>query len=120
MSGTEAFHPMFRFVLAALATWRLAFLIVREDGPRQTLARWRNRLNLGFFGKLSGCVKCLGMWIAFPLAFFVGGSWVELIVVWLALAGVAALIDEWTRPPFNWQDDERDELLQPDSNRTHD
>ena len=24
---------MFRFLLAALAAWRLAFLLVREDGP---------------------------------------------------------------------------------------
>jgi hypothetical protein len=117
MSGTEAFHPMFRFVLAALATWRLAFLLVREDGPWELSARLRNWLSEGFFGKLSGCVKCIGFWVAFPLAFFVGGSWVELTMVWLALAGVAALIDEWTRPPFTWKEETRDELLRPDSNR---
>jgi hypothetical protein len=120
MSGTEAFHPMFRFVLAALATWRLAFLLVREDGPWDLSARLRRWLGEGFFGKLSGCVKCISFWVAFPLAFFVGGSWVELIVVWLALAGVTALIDEWTRPPFTWQEETPDELLRSDSNRPAD
>jgi hypothetical protein len=29
----------------------------------------------------------------------------ELVVIWLALAGVVALIDECTRPPFEWQED---------------
>ncbi len=28
----------------------------------------------------------------------------ELVVVWWALAGVTALIDEWARPPFEWQE----------------
>ena len=35
---------MFRFLLAALATWRLAFLLAREDGPWHIFARLRNRL----------------------------------------------------------------------------
>jgi hypothetical protein len=55
-------------------------------------------------GELLKCVKCAGLWIAVPFAFFVRGNWWELIVVWLALAGVAALIDECTRQPFEWQD----------------
>ena len=120
MPSNEPFHPIFRFLLAALATWRLAFMLVREDGPREIFARLRKRLGAGFFGKLLSCVKCVGVWVAFPLAFFVGGRWVELVVVWLALAGVVALIDEWTRPPFEWQEGKGDELLRPDSNRPAD
>jgi hypothetical protein len=53
---------------------------------------------------LVGCVKCAGVWVAVPFTFFVGGTWIERIVVWLAIAGVIALIDEWTRPPFEWKD----------------
>src|SRR5262245_43204684 len=104
MSRTEPFHPMFRFVLAGLATWRIAFLLVREDGPGGALARLRRGLGDGLPGRLLGCIKCVGLWVAFPLAFFVGGDWTELVVTWLALAGVAALVDEWTRPPFTWQE----------------
>jgi hypothetical protein len=51
------------------------------------------------------------MWIAVPFAFFVGGSSLDLLVTWLAISGVVALIDEATRPPFEWQPEATDELL---------
>ena len=94
----------FRFLIAALATWRLAFLLARERGPWDVFGRLRRGLGRGRVGELVGCVKCVGLWVAIPFAFFVRGDWVELIVIWLALAGVTALIDEWTRPPFEWQE----------------
>ena len=113
-------HIAFRFLLAALATWRLAFLFAREDGPGRIFTRLREKLGAGFLGELFKCVKCLGVWIAIPLAFFVGGDWVELVVIWLALSGVTALIDELTKPPFDWQESKEDELLRRDNNRPND
>jgi hypothetical protein len=92
----------FRFLIAALATWRLAFLLARERGPWDIFVRVRRAVGSGFGGELFKCVKCVGLWLAIPFAFFVRGDWVELVVIWLALAGVTALIDEWTRPPFEW------------------
>ena len=111
METNSEFHLVFRFILAALATWRLAFLIAREDGPWDVFSRMRRRSTNAFWGELFSCVKCLGFWIAIPFAFFVGGNWVELVVIWLALSGVTALTDEWTRPPFEWSETEGDELL---------
>jgi hypothetical protein len=111
---------MFRFLLAALATWRLAFLLAREDGPWYIFARLRSRWDVSFFSQLLGCVKCVGMWVSIPFAFFVKGDWVELVVIWLALAGVTALIDEWTRPPFEWQETNGDELRHTESDHTDD
>jgi hypothetical protein len=111
---------MFRFLLAALATWRLAFLLVREDGPWRVFARLRNRAGNGFLSQLLGCVKCAGMWVSIPFAFFVRGNWIELVLIWLALAGITALIDEWTRPPFEWQETKSDELLRAESDHTDD
>jgi hypothetical protein len=113
-------NTMFRFLLAALATWRLTFLLAREDGPWHIFARLRNRLNTGFFSQLLGCVKCVGMWVSIPFAFFVRGDLLELVVTWLALAGVTALIDEWTRPPFDWQETQGDELLPTKSDHSND
>lgn len=101
----------FRFALSALAVWRVSFLVAREDGPWNSLTRLRRGLGRGALGKLFGCVKCLSVWVAIPFAFFVGGEWVERLVVWLALSGVASLIDEWTRPPFEWKEAPDDELL---------
>lgn len=114
-------HIIFRFFLAALAIWRLAFLLAREDGPCRIFARVRQSLGSGFFADLFGCVKCLGMWISIPFAFFVGeGKWVELVVIWLALAGVTALIDELLRSPFEWQEATDNGLLRRESDRTDD
>src|SRR5262249_51768725 len=101
----------FRFMIAALATWRLAFLLARERGPWDMFGRFRRGLADGAASQLFSCVKCVGLWVAVPFAFFVCREWLELVVVWLALAGVTALIDEWTRPPFEWQEDKEDSVV---------
>lgn len=108
------FQAAFRFVIAALAVWRLSFLLAREDGPGEALAKWRRTLGGGVLGGLFGCVKCLSLWLAAPFTFFVGGTTLEKVVTWLALSGVAALVDEWTRPPFEWKETADDELLHRD------
>ena len=82
----------FRFLVAALATWRLAFLLARERGPWGIFVRLRRGAPAGIAGELLKCVKCVGIWVAIPFAFFVRGDWTELVVIWLALAGVTALI----------------------------
>ena len=95
-------------MIAALATWRLAFLLARERGPWNVFGRLRRDAGNGILGEMLKCVKCVGLWVAVPLALFVRGDWWELLVIWLALAGVAALIDEWTRPPFEWRESKED------------
>ena len=49
---------------------------------------------------LFGCLNCLSVWIALPLAAFVGTSWIERVVAWWALSGAAVLADRATRDPF--------------------
>jgi hypothetical protein len=93
-----------RFLIAALATWRLAFLLARERGPWGVFGGFRRAATRFGLGELLKCVKCVGLWVAVPFAFFVCGSGWDLLVTWLALAGVTALIDEWTRSPFEWQE----------------
>jgi hypothetical protein len=106
----------FRFLIAALATWRLAFLLARERGPGNIFGRLRGRAP-SLVSDFLKCVKCVGLWVAVPFAFFVRGEWLELVVTWLALAGVTALIDEWTRSAFEWQEDKQDGLTEHDTNR---
>ncbi len=62
----------------------------------------------------------MSVWFAVPLAFFVGGSLWQMIVVWLALSGAAALIDEFTRPPFEWKEEPQNELLRAVPDRSAD
>ena len=113
-------QTLFRFFLASMATWRLSFLLARQDGPWQILARFRKSLYAGFYSELFKCVKCMSVWVAIPFAFFVGGDWKEILVIWLALSGVSALIDEWLKPPFEWQEDKGNELLRTKQDSTSD
>ncbi len=106
----------FRFLLAALATWRLSFMLVREAGPGNVWVSMRTWAGSGFLGRLLKCVKCVSVWVAIPFAFFVGGSRIELLVTWWALSGVSALIDEFTKPPFEFRETSNDELLRSNDN----
>ena len=88
-----------RFVLAALAAWRITHLLAREDGPGDLIARFRGRLGSGFWGKLMDCFYCLSFWVAAPLAFYVGRGPLDLLLVWLALSGAACLLERLGREP---------------------
>ena len=85
--------PWFRFVLGVLATWRIAHLFAEEDGPFDVVVRFRSVLGDGFFGRMLDCFYCLSMWVAAPVAFFVGRTPVELVFTWLALSGAACLLE---------------------------
>ena len=55
-----------RLLVAALATWRLAHLLVVEDGPFDLAARLRARLHGGPFGlgRVLDCLHCTSLWLA--------------------------------------------------------
>jgi hypothetical protein len=89
-----------RFALSALAVYRLAFLVAREDGPWRMFRRLRLSLKGSTAGRLMACLNCLSVWISLPLAAFVGGSWMERVVAWWALSGAVVLADRATRDPF--------------------
>ena len=82
----------FKFVVAVLATWRVAYMLSSEDGPGDCVVRLRRALGDGFLGKLMDCFYCLSVWIALPLAFYVVNKPVDLVVVWLAISGGACVL----------------------------
>lgn len=96
----STWHVAVRFALSALAVYRVAFLLAREDGPWGVCRRLRVALKDSAAGRLFGCLNCLSVWVALPFAVFVGNSWVERIVAWWALSGAAVLADRATRDPF--------------------
>ena len=89
-------HYSFRFLLAALAVWRLTHLLSKEDGPWALALRLRRALNGLLGGELISCFYCLTVWMAIPFVFFLEGTAVERIVVWLALSGAASLLERTT------------------------
>jgi len=102
-------HYSFRFILAALAVWRLTHLISKEDGPWDLLSKFRSRLGQRMVGKMVSCFNCLSLWVALPLALFVGGSVLEMLVCWLALSGSAVLLERVGREPFEFKIEESDD-----------
>ena len=82
-----------RFVLAALATWRVTHLLANEDGPGGIVFRLRRRLGASWAGGLMDCFNCLSFWVAIPAAFFVTTRPVVWPVAWLALSGAACLLE---------------------------
>jgi Protein of unknown function (DUF1360) len=84
------------FILSILAVWRLTHLFSKEDGPFDTIYRFRKQLGLGFFGSLLDCFYCLSIWIALPFGIWLGISWQEKLLYWLALSGAACLAEQGT------------------------
>jgi len=114
-------HYSFRFLLAALAAWRLTHLISQEDGPWDLLRRFRGSLGSGLAWKLVTCFYCLSIWVSLPFALFVGGSLVEMLVEWLAISGAAILLERATREPFEFKfEDDEHGLLRTENRRTLD
>ena len=89
-----------RLALAAFATWRLTHLLAKEDGPWDLVVRLRGLFGNSSLGKLMDCFNCLSLWIAAPMAFFVSGRPSVLALTWLALSGVAILLEGLRSEPL--------------------
>lgn len=86
-------NPWFHFVIAVLATWRLARFVAREDGPFDLIVKLRGRVGSGFAGQLMDCPYCLSLWIAAPFAAALADSAAAWIAAWLAISGGAAFLE---------------------------
>jgi hypothetical protein len=91
---------MFRFGVAVLATWRVAHLLAREDGPGDVLVRLRRRVS-GGFGRMLDCVYCLSLWISAPIALWVTRDPLDWLVSMLAISGGACLLERLGDEPVD-------------------
>jgi hypothetical protein len=82
-----------RFIVSALATWRIAHLLAAEDGPGDAVVRVRARLGESWAGSLMDCFACLSVWVAAPFGFYAAGGKRDRIPTWLGLAGAALLLE---------------------------
>lgn len=83
-------------ILSVFAVWRLTHLFNKEDGPFDIIFLIRKKAGKGFLGKLMDCFYCLSIWIALPFGIWLGQNWIEKILLWLALSGAAALLEQAT------------------------
>jgi hypothetical protein len=86
--------PWFPFTVAVLATWRLAHLVAREDGPFDLVLRVRARAGDGMLGRLMDCPYCLSLWIAAPAALLVDRRLPAWCALWLAVSGGSCLLEK--------------------------
>jgi|SRR5437870_10436528 len=114
-------HYSFRFLVAVFAVWRLTHLLAKEDGPSDTLRKFRRMSGNGLLGTMFACFYCLSVWVGLPFAWFVGGSWIEVVVVWWGLSGAAILLERVTREPAEIMITEEDRgVLRRSGSRTAD
>ena len=104
----------YRFFLGTLFVWRITHLLNAEDGPGDVIVHLRRQAGEGFFGKLLDCFYCLSVWIAAPLAVFLGEKPGERILLWPALSAGAILLERATdrrpgEPPVLYVEDTEDD-----------
>lgn len=90
------------FIIAALATYRLAKLISEEEGPFSVFLRLRGALDPDqqtWVGRGLNCIVCVSFWVALPIAVILslfGGVDPYLSpLVWWGLGGAVVLIRRW-------------------------
>jgi len=87
---------LYWFVIGILAVWRVTHLLQAEDGPWDLMVRFRRRAGSGFWGNLLDCFYCLSLWISLPMAWMIGGGWIERFTLWLALSAGAIMLERLT------------------------
>ena len=92
---------LIRLIVSAFAAFRLAEMLVIDDGPFEifiSLRGWFNaspddpRLLRRTIANGLMCVHCVGVWVSFPLAFLMlPPGPLEFVAYWLAIAGLQSL-----------------------------
>ena len=88
----------FEFLLGALATWRVAALLVQEDGPYNLITHLRRATANTGMGQALRCFYCTSLWVAAPAAFWLTGATPRWVIMWLALSGAASLLERFSGP----------------------
>lgn len=83
-------------VLGILGVWQITDMLHARDGPWQSLRHLRALLGSLGLGKAVTCFYCLSVWVALPVAAWIGKGWREVTLLWFALAGAASLIERTT------------------------
>jgi hypothetical protein len=107
-------------VVGALVVWRVTHLLNAEDGPWQIFVRLRRAAGDGFFGELLDCFYCLSLWVAAPVGWLLGRTWVERLLLIPALSGAASLLERMTAreapmPNFIEDVEDKDGVLRQES-----
>jgi len=79
-------------LILALAAWRLAYLITRENGPYDVAGRFRSRFPLG---GLTSCIYCASVWTALA-TYLLYMTPAQPLVIVAAISGAALMLASYT------------------------
>jgi hypothetical protein len=90
----------FQFVVAALAIYRVARMIVAEDGPADVFAKARHRFGIEnqqtWVQRGLSCIACISFWLGLIVAALYGFGlvpvWLEWVFVGLALSALNVVL----------------------------
>lgn len=99
-------NDIYSLIIIALATYRLAYMLVYEKGPRQMFVRFRERIGIinyddelvipdTFLGGLFTCTHCLSLWLSalLFLLWLLIPIYVMPFYIILAISAVTVIID---------------------------
>ena len=89
--------PLDELIIITLATWRLSYMLVTEEGPYQILTRLRARFALG---GLTDCIYCMSVWVAL-LMWLTWQTDAYPVVMVLAISGAAMMLRSYTGAGIN-------------------
>jgi hypothetical protein len=87
------------FVLCALAVWRVAHLLARENGPSRLLERLRTSLGSSVLGRLMDSFYCWSVLLFLLPAIWMSSSGIGFLVQWMTLPAFACLLERILRKP---------------------
>jgi hypothetical protein len=86
------------FVAGCLATFRLALLIAKEDGPADTTKKLRLLIPPGWMRRGFSCEWCQSFWWGMAIALFFAAThrldWVDFPLYWLAFSASAIVLNQ--------------------------
>lgn len=77
-------------LLATIAAYRIARMLVLEEGPFSIFATVRGRVDpsqKSWIGRGMACIACVSFWVSLIVALMIGASVIE----WLAMAGAIVI-----------------------------
>lgn len=86
-------QPVFLFILCVLASWRLSYLITKEDGPFDVIAIIRNKLGNNVFGRMMDCFYCTNLWVSAVIGILISSSVIEFFLFAFSISGAACIIN---------------------------
>lgn len=90
---------IFWFIIASLASWRIARFIIEDNGPWNLFGKFRDKFGTegiakpGSFADLIGCYYCLGLYTSVPFAIALGNNLWEMLAYLFALSAAVVIVN---------------------------